>query len=370
MIFGRHFFNQLLVSLFFLAVILFFLYLPTLVQLGHETKRTINVYMFTEFVSPEAIRAFEQKYDIKVNVQYYESNEELYAKFKVNGGAGYDVITPSDYMVDYLKRDGLLHKIDYSAMPNAQQLDNRLLHHYFDPSNEYSVPLTWSVYGIIYDKKNVVNAQGDISLDFIFKNPEDLLRMQVVKKAYKICIFDDPRDVVLIAAYYLFGRIHQLTGRELAAIESLLVDQKQWVECYTNFGLRYFLEGNIISFAITLSRYAHHILDVEHGRFGFKIPQKGSFWVIENFAIPALSTKVAWAQQFIDFMISHRYCTEHFKLYGGNPVNSQAYNELKGTCPDDLQFFPQDELFDRLLLMHNEIPVGKTEEIWLRVKTA
>jgi spermidine/putrescine-binding protein len=197
-----------------------------------------------------------------------------------------------------------------------------------------------------------------------------LLRIGLIKRPYKICIFDDSRDVVLIAAYYLFGKIHNLNNKELAAVESLLVDQKQWVECYTNFGLGYFLEGNIISFAMTLSRYAHHILDVENGRFGFKIPQKGSFLVIENFAIPASSTKVIWAQQFINFMISSQYCTEHFKLYGGNPVNHESYQALKKSCSDDLQYFPCDDLFKKLLLMHNEIPVAKTEDIWLRVKTA
>ncbi len=367
---GRRIINQLLVAAFFLVVMLFFLYLPVLIHWGEDAEQFINVYMFTEFVAPESVRAFEKETGIKVNIQYYESNEELYAKFKMNGGVGYDVITPSDYMIEYLKNDRLLHKIDYKKMPHTAQLDKRLLGHYFDANNEYSVPLTWSVYGIIYDKSNMQDPQGDVAFDFIFKNPEDLVRMALVKKPYKICIFDDPRDVVLIAAYYLFGKTKKLGTSELTAIESLLVDQKQWVECYTNFGLRYFLEGSIISFALTLSRYAFNILDVTNGRFGFKIPQKGSFWVIENFAIPAASKKVAWAQKFINFMISRHCCTHHFNEYGGNPVNQGSYQDVLDKSLDDLQFFPSDALFGKLELMHNELPLWKVEDIWLRVKTA
>ncbi len=347
-----------------------FLYIPSFIRLGQQTDRTINVYMFTEFLSPEAIHAFEVAYGIKVIVQYYESNEELYAKFKINNGSGYDIITPSDYMIEYLKKDGLLQKIDYTKMQNARELDSRLLHHYFDQNNEYSVPLTWSVYGIIYDKHNMTNSCENVSWDLIFKNPYTLFKNRLIKKPYKICIFDDPRDVILIASYYLFRKIHNITQNDLIMIEQLLIDQKRWVECYTNFGLRYFLEGNIIACALTLSRYAHHILDVDNGRYGFKIPKEGSFLVIENFAIPSLSTKAVWAHKFINFMISYKYCIDHFKLYGGNPVNYKSYQLLKSTSLKDLQFFPNDDSFEKLLLMHNEIPTGTIEDLWLRVKTA
>ncbi len=370
MIIGRRILNQFFVAISFASILLFFLYLPTLVRLGFRADRTVNVYTFTEFISPEAVKAFEKEYGIRVNLQFFESNEELYAKFKINNGAEYDVITPSDYMVEDLKKDGLLKKIDYTQMPNTDGLSPQLLHHFFDPDNEYSVPLAWSVYGIIYDKHNVTNPNNDIGLDYIFKKPEEMLRQGLVKKPYKICIFDDPRDVVLVTAYHLFGKIHNINEQEFAAIERLLVDQKQWVECYTNFGLRYFLEGNIISFALTVSRFAHRLLDIENGRFGFKIPKKGSFWVIENFAIPALSTKTIWAQQFINFMISYKYSLYHFKQYGGNPVNQRAYKEVKETSANDLQYFPRDDEFEKLMLMHNEISVEKTEDIWLRVKTA
>jgi spermidine/putrescine transport system substrate-binding protein len=365
----RRVLDKALIALFFLFVLLFFLYMPTVLRLVEEEK-SINVYMFTEFVSPEAIRDFEKESGVKVYVQYYESNEELYAKFKINEGVGYDLITPSDYMIELLKNDGLLQKIDSKKISHFAQLDQRMLHHYFDPRNEYSMPLTWSVYGVVYDKLLLTVPETAIGFDFIFKNPYDLFRLGLVKKPYRVCMFDDPREVFLIASLYLFSRIKGLSERDIAAVESLLVDHKQWVECYTNFGLRYFLEGNIISCAATSSRYVPRILDSAGSRFGFKIPNAGSLLVIENFAIPVHSKKTEYVHRFIDFMLSRKYCTFHFEEYGGGPVNSESYQDIDQKYFKDLQFFPSDELFSKLFLIHNELPIKKIEEMWLRVKTA
>ncbi len=366
---ARRILNRIFISLLFLSCLLFFLYLPTAIRFLTEEK-SINVYMFTEFISPTTIRDFEKETGIKVHVQYYESNEELYAKFKISEGAGYDVITPSDYMVETLNRDGLLQKIDHDNVTHFSELDPRLLHRYFDVQNEYSVPLTWSVYGIIHDKLLLTNDKNAVGFDFIFKNPEDILRLGLVKKTYKICMFDDPREVFLLAALYLFDKVNGLSDQELAAIESMLIDQKQWVECYTNFGLRYFLEGNIISFAMMSSRYVSRTLASNNKRFGFTIPKKGSLMVIENFAIPMLSKKSAWAHEFINFMISRKNCSFHFNEYGGNPSNRGSYLDVNQKDFKGMQFFPSDELFNKLYLIHNELPVRKIEEIWLRVKTA
>lgn len=365
----RRILNKIFITIVFLLSLLFFLYLPNTIRFFSEEK-SINVYMFTEFISPTSLRDFEKETGIKVYVQYYESNEELYAKLKINQGVGYDLITPSDYMVDILRHDGLLQKIDRKKLSNFNELDSRLMQRYFDPSNNYSVPLTWSVYGIIYDKLLLKNKNTEVGFDFIFKNPEDLLRMKLVNKLYKICMFDDPREVSLLTALYLLGRVKNLQEKDWIAIESLLVDQKQWVECYTNFGLRYFLEGNIVSFAAMSSRYVSRIIDANNDRFNFVIPAKGSLMVIENFAIPVHSKKSFWVHKFIDFMISRKSGTLHFNEYGGNPANKFSCQEVDKQNIKKIQFFPNDELFNKLYLIHNELPVKKIEEMWLRVKTA
>lgn len=133
--------NKFLIILFFLCVMLLGLYLPLVFHSSADDK-SITVYMFTEYVSPDSIKDFEKSTGIKVYVQYFDSNEELYAKFKINRGDGYDLVTPSDYMVEMLRKDGLLQKIDLNKIPNFAQLDNRLLNLNFDPQNQFSIPLT------------------------------------------------------------------------------------------------------------------------------------------------------------------------------------------------------------------------------------
>jgi spermidine/putrescine transport system substrate-binding protein len=365
----RRILNKIFIAILFIAGLLFFLYLPTTIRFLMEEK-SISVYMFTEFISPTAIRDFEKETGVKVYVQYYESNEELCAKFKINEGVGYDLITPSDYMVEILKKNELLQKIHSEKLSHFCKLDSRVLHRYFDEHNEYSIPLTWSVYGIVFDRFLFKKSDVNVGFDFIFKNPEDLFRMGLITKPYKVCMFDDPREVFLLAALYLFGKVKGLNEKDWAAVESLLIDQKQWVECYTNFGLRYFLEGNIVSFAVMSSRYLSHILETNNVRFGFSVPKNGSLLVIENFAIPVHSKKTLWVHKFIDFMISRKYSTYHFDKYGGNPVNTGSYRDINQKYFGKLQFFPSDELFDKLYLIHNELPLRKLEEMWLRVKTA
>ncbi len=352
-----------------MACLLFLLYLPKTIRFLTEEK-SINIYIFTEFISPTAIRDFEKTTGIKVHVQYYESNEELYAKFKINEGEGYDLITPSDYMVETLKKDRLLQKIEFEKITCWKEINPRLLGHYFDQNNEYSVPLTWSVYGIIYDKFLLKQNTTNIGFDFIFKNPKELLLMGLAEKTYKICMLDDLREVFLIAMLYLFGTVKEIKKEDWLAIEHLLIKQKEWVECYTNFGLKYFLEGNIISFAVMSSRYAARIFDENNVRFSFAIPKNGSLFVIENFAIPIHSKKASWVYKFINFMNSRKYNTYHFNEYGGSPVIIDSYQDINQKYFKSLQFFPDDELFNKLYLIHNNLPMRKIEEVWLRVKTA
>lgn len=357
----RRLFHKIIIALFFLASLLFFLYLPLIVSFE---EKSINVYMFTEYISSESIRDFEKQTGIKVYVQYYDSNEEMYAKFKINEGIGYDLIAPSDYMVELMGKDGLLQKIDHTKLSHFKELDPALLNHYFDQGNNYSIPITWTVYGIIYDTLLLTNPHANVGFEYLFKKPESLVQEGLVKNPYHVCMYDDPREAFLIAAHFLLGKIHDLSEQEFAAVEKLLVKQKKWVECYTNFGLRYFLEGNIASVAVTSSRYVGSILNGGSGRFKFKIPESGGLFVIENFAIPVHSKKAAMVHKFIDFMISRKYCTDHFNEYGGNPVNKNSYQDI------DQQFLPSKEVLDKLFLVNNELPLRKIEEMWLRVKTA
>ncbi|MFA6991056.1 MAG: extracellular solute-binding protein [Candidatus Babeliales bacterium] len=347
----------------YLLIIAAFLYSPRVFEY-FSNEQSINVYAFTEFVSSEAVKEFEHETGIKVRIQYFEFNEELYAKFKINHGEGYDLITPSDYMVEMMRKDGMLQEIDHSKLSNIKELDSRLLGKYFDPENKYSIPICWLVYGIVYDRDIVGPNFKQANLGMLFKDPWDLVISDVVNKHYRVCMAQDPRDMVYLAAIYLYGRTENLTDVELAQIQDLLSKQKGWVESYTDAGTPYFLTGGIASVALISNHRMKKLQEISN-KFIFQIPKDGSIMVIENIAIPVKTKKSDLVHKFIDFLISKKIAMLHANLYGTNSSNISVFNEK---VAENSNFFPKDTMFDKLHLINNEISLDRVDSIWLGVR--
>jgi spermidine/putrescine transport system substrate-binding protein len=351
-----------IVGLYF-VILIGFLYFPRVFEY-FSAEKSINVYAFTEFISHEAIEEFEKDTGIKVRVQYFEFNEELYAKFKINQGEGYDLITPSDYMVELMRKDGMLQQIDLSKISNFKEIDPRLLGKYFDPQNRFSIPLCWLVYGIVYDK----NIKGvnfkDTNLGMLLRDPWDLVISDEFSKHYKICMVQDPRDMIFLAAIYLFNRTDNLSQDELIEIQNLLSRQKSWVESYTDVSIPYFLASGIAHVAVMTNNRMKK-LEEESDKFIFQIPKEGSLIAIENLAIPAKTKKSELAHKFIDFLISKKISAMHMNLYGSNPSNLSA---IEGKSLKNPNFFPSAKMFDKLHIMSNEISLDKVDSMWLAVR--
>ncbi|HIY16873.1 MAG TPA: extracellular solute-binding protein, partial [Candidatus Intestinimonas stercorigallinarum] len=112
--------------------------------------RVLNVCNWGEYIDEDLITQFEEETGIRVNYQTAESNEALYSLLK-SGGANYDVICPSDYMISQLIEEDMLQPLDYSKIPNFEKIDDRFKNLSYDPENLYTVPYTWGTLGIIYN---------------------------------------------------------------------------------------------------------------------------------------------------------------------------------------------------------------------------
>ena len=153
---------------------------------------TINVYNWGEYISNgvegtlDVNAEFTRRTGIDVNYTTFDTNESLYSKL-AGGGANYDVIIPSDYMVSKLIEEGYLEKLDFDNIPNFQYIDEQYRNPDYDPTNEYSVPYTWGVVGIFYNKNYV---------------KEEVNSWKILwdeQYAGKILMFDNPRDSFGIA---------------------------------------------------------------------------------------------------------------------------------------------------------------------------
>ena len=180
--------------IFWLLIIGIFLWIPELAQKFYTTK-SITVLTWPTLIDAQKLQDFEKETGIKVHLRYFENNEELFAKINETQGLGYDLIMPSDYMVDNMIKSGLLKKIDTSKLHFFKDLYPHLINNYFDPSNEYSVPFFWSIYGIAINKDHFGQKLPEASWDLIF-NPK-LIQPHTA-------MIDDARELILITAQYLY----------------------------------------------------------------------------------------------------------------------------------------------------------------------
>jgi len=346
------------------VVISLCLYAPRAYNYFYKNEKEISVYTFMDVISPQVFREFEKETGIKVRVSYMENNEELLAKFKISRGEGYDLITPSDFMVELLRKQNLLQKINTEKLSNFGNIDKRLLGHYFDSQNEYSVPSAWAPYGIGFNKKVIPSV---VSWKNAFFQDSEIVEKW--GSNYKICMPDDVGEATIIAASYLFGKVKDLTKEQLKEIEHLLIQQKKHVERYTISSLKYFLYSDIVPLVVTFSPAMKMVME-QSDEFDFVIPKEGSLVTIENLVIPADSKKTDLAHKLIDFILSKKAQLINFDDYGYNPSNKKVYGKIDKKFRNNKSFFPSDKMFKKLHVIPNEPLPEKLEKLWLAVKSS
>ena len=119
---------------------------------GNFSGQTLNVYLPGEYIDEEVVAAFEEEYDVKVNLSLFASNEEMYTKLL--GGTSYDILIPSDYMIEKLMSENMIKKIDKTKIPHLKDLYDGMLCDY-DPNFDYSVPYFWGNVGLVYDAEKI-----------------------------------------------------------------------------------------------------------------------------------------------------------------------------------------------------------------------
>lgn len=267
----------------------------------------LNVYNWGEYISDgeddtvNVTAAFEEYFNnnlaekyghkIKVNYTTYSSNEELYAKL-TNTNTSYDVIIPSDYLVALLIRDGLLHKIDFSNVPNFSYIDQAYIDgNYYDPTNEYSVPYTMGKVGIIY---NTTLIEDEIDSWSALWNEK--------YKAAGILQFNNARDAFATAHFLLGMSINTTDKTEWDAAYEKLTEQKPIIQKYVMDEVFNKMESGNASIA---PYYAgdYFTMYASNEYLAFVYPKEGSNVFVDAMCIPKCSQNKELAELFINFML-------------------------------------------------------------------
>jgi spermidine/putrescine transport system substrate-binding protein len=167
-----------------------------------KLAKELNIYTWDGYFDQAVLDDFEKEIGVKVNIETYDANETMYNKFKAGGNPGYDIVVPSDYMVEIMAREGMLEKLDYANIPNVANIDAGHRGLYFDPNNEYTVAHNWGTTGIAYDSEKLeIKSWKDVF------DPNDDLKKKLEcndkGEGCRIGLLDDPRETIGAALRYL-----------------------------------------------------------------------------------------------------------------------------------------------------------------------
>ena len=329
---------------------------------SHLKGTTLNVYNWGEYISDgsegslDVNKAFEEKYGIKVNYTNYESNENMYNKLK-SGGADYDVVIPSDYMIAKLIEEDMLAKLNFDNIPNAQYIVDDYKGLYYDPTNEYTVPYTVGMVGLIY---NTTMVEG---------SPDSWGLMWDERYAGQILMFNNPRDAFGIAQFYLGQSVNTTDPKDWDAALEALKEQNSLVSSYVMDEVYNKMENGEAAIAAYYAGDYLTMADVNPD-LAFVYPKEGVNFFVDAMCVLKNSKNKEAAELYINFM-----CSEEIAVANANYIcyasphslvlESDDY-DLKGNeilYPEEL---PPTEMYENLdydtqqymSMLWNELKIG------------
>ena len=278
---------------------------------GGENGEVI-VYNWGEYIDPDTITMFEEETGIKVVYDEYETNEIMYPKIEA-GATAYDVLCPSDYMIQKLIENDLLQEINFDNIPNAQNIGQQYYEQSqeFDPENKYSIPYCFGTVGILYNKTMVDDTVDSWSILWDEKYADNIL-MQ-----------DSVRDAFMVALKLKGYSMNTLDETELEEAKQLLIDQKPLVQAYVIDQVRDKMIGDEAAIGVIYSGEAIYT-QRENENLEYVIPKEGTNVWIDSWVIPKNAPNKENAEKFIDFMCRADIALMNFEYITYSTPNDAA----------------------------------------------
>jgi spermidine/putrescine transport system substrate-binding protein len=328
-----------------------------MVVVNSDKTPMLRIFIWEEYIDPDVYRLFEREFGAKVLEDNYGSNEDMRAKLQA-GGAVYDLVVPSDYMVTLLRKDGLLLPIDLSRIPNLQYLAAPFRDPPYDPGHRYSVPYQWGITGIGYNKNQVTAPPTGWA---------DLFEPAWIEP-YKnrISMLNDMREVIAAALLALGHSPETTDPQHLAQAQALLLRQKPFLAKYDSESF----EDSLASTETVLAQgWSGEIAvaQTQNPDIDFAVPNEGTLVFVDNWAIPKGARQKALAEDFMNFVLRPEISAMIVNHARYASVNDAARAFIK---PDILNgpsyYWPEDT---KLWWLHDFNDAGRLyERVWLELK--
>ena len=272
--------------------------------------KLVYVYSWGDYINPETLKKFEEETGIHVVYDEYDTNESMYPRV-AEGAVHYDVICPSDYMIQKMIDNDLLQELDYSKLENAKKnIGKEFLKQSetFDPGNKYAVPYCWGTVGIIYDKTKVTEPVDSWNI------------LWDEKYAGQILMQDSARDAMMIPLKLMGKSMNETDKSVLVQAKDMLVKQKPLVQAYVIDEVKEKLINSEAAMGVVFSGEAPIILK-ENPNMAFAIPKEGTNFWIDGWVITKNAQNVTNAHKFIDFMCRPDIAVMNFEHLGYSTPN-------------------------------------------------
>ena len=322
--------------------------------------QTLHVYNAGEYTGENLLSNFEKQTGCKVVMDLFDSNEQMY--IKVANGEAYDILIPSDYMIERLKQEKLIQPLDQDKITCMDDINDSIKNLSYDPNNEYSVPYFWGSVGIVYDKTKVSKKDLKEEGFNIFLNQK-----------YKgdIYLYDSERDSFMMALKALGYSMNTDNEKELADAYNWLLQSVQTMspEIVTDEIIDNMAQARK-ALGIVYSGDAAYIMS-ENENIGFYMPKQGTNIWCDAMVIPQSSKNVDLAHEFINYVSSYDAAYDNSSYVGYTSPNTEVMNDLKNNdfkginAYDPIRKNNKDEVFN-----YNSETRKIMANYWAKVKIA
>ena len=319
----------------------------------------LTVFNWYDYIDPAVIEMFEQETGIAVKYVNFTTNEEMYTKIEAGAGT-YDVLFPSEYMIERMIKNDMLAELDLSAMPNFANVKENLKNPSYDPGNKHSVPYMWGTLGILYNTEMV---SGEITSWSALFDPAN---------AGKVVMMNSMRDTIGLALKHLGYSLNTRSEEEINAAKDILVKQKQdKIESgYLLDETKDKMVGNEAAIAVIYSGDAQYAIE-KNDKLQYVVPEEGSNIWVDGMVVPKSSKNIEAAQKFIDFMCRPDVAQMNFDyIYYCSPIQAVA-DGLSEEDAASATINPSEEVMARCEYFNDVTDcMSLYENAWMEVRLA
>ena len=325
-------------------------------------SNVLKLYLPGEYLGENVISDFEKQYGVRVIVENFDSNEMMYTKLMA--GDRYDVIIPSDYMIERLMNEDFLQPLDKSMIPNMENMSDAVLGMSYDPDNTYSIPYFWGSVGLVYNHENVDPAVIESEGWEVLRNTD---------YAGHIYIYDSERDPFMMAFKALGYSMNTEDPNEINdAYEWLLQMNNTMSPVYVTDEVIDGMMNGYKDIAVVYSGDAAVVLD-ENEDMSFYMPSQGTNIWCDAMVIPANAENPKLAHEFINYMLTYEAAFDNTETVGYTSPNAEVFEEMTSSedlYADNAAYLPRSG-YDKDEMFHdNQTLMRELSKLWIKVKAA